>query len=67
MSAWQDIQPDDDMHSLAVQLGEHVDSIRANLEQTEGILPLVTRGSAALRAVLLKYLDQRAYEQAILG
>lgn len=64
---WQGVQNDGEMHDLAVQLSHHVDSIRGNLEQTEGILPMVTRSKAALRAVLLKYVDQRTYERAVLG
>ncbi|KAK8920415.1 hypothetical protein H634G_02423 [Metarhizium anisopliae BRIP 53293] len=66
-SAFTGIQDDDEIHPLVVQLGDHVDSIRGNLEQTEGILPLLARSKASLRAVLLKHLDQRAYEQVVLG
>ncbi|KAG8417643.1 hypothetical protein J3458_005136 [Metarhizium acridum] len=66
-SAFTGIQHDDEIHPLVVQLGDHVDSIRGNLEQTEGILPLLARSKASLRAVLLRYLDQRAYEHVVLG
>ncbi|KHO01842.1 AT hook, DNA-binding motif protein [Metarhizium album ARSEF 1941] len=65
--AFTGIRGDDEIHPLAMQLGDHVDSIRGNLEQTEGILPLLASSKATLRAVLLKHLDQRAYEQAVLG
>lgn len=63
----QDIDDDDDIQPLAVQLGTHVDNIRANLEQTDGLMPQLARGRAALRAVLLRHLDLRRYEQVVLG
>ncbi|TWU78862.1 hypothetical protein ED733_007588 [Metarhizium rileyi] len=66
-SAFTGIRDDDEIHPLAMQLGDHVNSIRENLEQTEGILPSVARSRALLRAVLLKHVDQRLYEQAVLG
>ncbi|QUC16538.1 uncharacterized protein UV8b_00779 [Ustilaginoidea virens] len=66
-TAFATIKRDDDLHPLAVQLGSHVDSVRANLEQVDGIVPQLASSRAALRAVLLKHLDLRQYEQAILG
>lgn len=58
---------DKKIHDLVVQLGDYVDSIRANLEQTEGIMPLVARSRATLRTVLLRYLDEKSYERVVLG
>ncbi|KAG5969896.1 hypothetical protein E4U55_001931, partial [Claviceps digitariae] len=62
-----DILHDDDIQPLAVQLGTHVDNIRANLEQTDHLAPHLARSRAALRAVLLRHLDPRLYEQVVLG
>lgn len=41
--------------------------MRANLQQTDGILPQLARSRAALRAVLLQHLDQGQYERVVLG
>ncbi|KAK2597997.1 hypothetical protein QQS21_005913 [Conoideocrella luteorostrata] len=68
-SAFTDINnhDDNDIQPLVVQLGDHVDNIRANLEQTDKIMPQLARSRAALRAVLLRHLDLRRYEEAVLG
>ncbi|KAG6111575.1 hypothetical protein E4U31_004230 [Claviceps sp. LM219 group G6] len=65
--AFTEILQDDDIQPLAVQLGTHVDNIRANLEQTDNLIPQLAKSKAALRAVLLRHLDMRAYEQVVLG
>ncbi|KAG5975259.1 hypothetical protein E4U58_001417 [Claviceps cyperi] len=65
--AFTEILQDDDIQPLAVQLGTHVDNIRANFEQTDGLMPQVAKSRAALRAVLLRHLDMRLYEQVVLG
>ncbi|KAF7539009.1 hypothetical protein G7Z17_g12512 [Cylindrodendrum hubeiense] len=58
---------DPDLQSLAIQLSGHVDSIRGNLQQGDGIAPQLSRTRAALQDVLMRYLDQEAYGQVILG
>ncbi|KAG5945438.1 hypothetical protein E4U59_005789 [Claviceps monticola] len=65
--AFTEILQDDDIQPLAVQLGTHVDNIRANFEQTDNLMPQLAKTKAALRAVLLRHLDIRVYEQAVLG
>ncbi|KAG5967353.1 hypothetical protein E4U57_000936 [Claviceps arundinis] len=65
--AFTEILQDDDIQPLAVQLGTHVDNIRANLEQTDNLIPQLAKSKTALRAVLLRHLDMRAYEQVVLG
>ncbi|KAG6039809.1 hypothetical protein E4U39_007522 [Claviceps sp. Clav50 group G5] len=65
--AFTEILQDDDIQPLAVQLGTHVDNIRANLEQTDNLMPQLAKSRAALRAVLLRHLDMRVYEQVVLG
>ncbi|KAG6194428.1 hypothetical protein E4U10_002967 [Claviceps purpurea] len=65
--AFTEILQDDDIQPLAVQLGTHVDNIRANFEQTDNLMPQLAKSRAALRAVLLRHLDMRVYEQVVLG
>lgn len=63
----QDIKANQDLHPLALQLADHVDSIRGNLSQAAGITPQLARTRAGLRAVLSRHLDREAYEQVVLG
>ncbi|ODA82076.1 hypothetical protein RJ55_00581 [Drechmeria coniospora] len=61
-----DLDDDDDLFPLALQLSGHVDSMRSNLGQAEGILPKLDRSRAALQAVLLHHLDRAQYESVVL-
>ncbi|KAF7542394.1 hypothetical protein G7046_g10171 [Stylonectria norvegica] len=61
------ILDDPTLQPLSLQLAGHVESMRGNLQQTEGIAPAVARGRAALQDVLLRHLDRGAYEQVVLG
>ncbi|KAH7143683.1 CENP-Q, a CENPA-CAD centromere complex subunit-domain-containing protein [Dactylonectria macrodidyma] len=58
---------DAELEPLGLQLAGHVDSIRGNLQQGDGIAPQLARTRAALQDVLMRYLDQNAYAQVILG
>ncbi|KAK7431601.1 hypothetical protein QQZ08_001819 [Neonectria magnoliae] len=58
---------DPELQSLGLQLAGHVESIRGNLQQGEGIMPQLSRTRAALQGVLMRQLDQEAYEQVVLG
>ncbi|KAK0389821.1 hypothetical protein NLU13_3394 [Sarocladium strictum] len=58
---------DEEMHGVALQLGGHVDSIRANLQQVDGIVPEMARSRAALQSVLMSHLDMNQYEKVVLG
>jgi hypothetical protein len=58
---------DEEMKDVALQLGGHVDRIRANLQQAEGIVPEIAKSRAALQTVLMKHLDREQYEKVILG
>lgn len=58
---------DPELEPLGLQLAGHVDSIRGNLQQGDGIAPQLARTRAALQDVLMRYLDQNAYAQVILG
>ncbi|KAI9903195.1 hypothetical protein N3K66_002547 [Trichothecium roseum] len=58
---------DEGLRDLAMQLSGHVESMRANLAQVDGIAPRMDAGRAALRSVLLEHLDQATYDQVVLG
>ncbi|RGP66664.1 cylicin ii [Fusarium sporotrichioides] len=58
---------DTSLEPLALQLSGHVDSIRGNLQQAEGVTPQLNRTRAALQDVLQQYLDSDTYEQVLLG
>ncbi|KAL2214115.1 hypothetical protein CC79DRAFT_1352851 [Sarocladium strictum] len=64
--AFTDIQ-DHDVKDVVTQLGGHAESMRANLEQAEGIMPEITKSRAALQSVLMKHLDKEQYERVVLG
>lgn len=52
---------------IALQLADHVESIRGNLQQADGLTPQLSRTKAALQDVLQRYLDEVTYEQVVLG
>ncbi|KAI8718534.1 hypothetical protein NCS52_00632500 [Fusarium sp. LHS14.1] len=58
---------DTPLEPLALQLAGHVESIRGNLQQADGVAPQLARTKAALQDVLHRYLDSGAYEQVLLG
>ncbi|RSL47563.1 hypothetical protein CEP54_013348 [Fusarium duplospermum] len=58
---------DTPLEPLALQLAGHVESIRGNLQQADGVAPQLARTKAALQDVLHRYLDRGAYEQVLLG
>ena len=62
----QDLESEE-LKGLARQIGSHMDSMRANLQQVDGVVPQVVRSRAALQSLLFRHLDQEQYEQAVLG
>ncbi|KAM0240197.1 hypothetical protein ACHAP5_007994 [Fusarium lateritium] len=58
---------DTPLEPLALQLAGHVESIRGNLQQAEGVTPQLNLTKAALQDVLHRYLDNESYEQVVLG
>ncbi|KAF5642700.1 cylicin II [Fusarium sp. NRRL 52700] len=55
------------LEPIALQLADHVESIRGNLQQADGLIPQLSRTKAALQDVLQQYLDEGTYEQVVLG
>ncbi|CAG9979356.1 unnamed protein product [Clonostachys byssicola] len=64
---FKDLQGEEEIKELALQLGGHVESIKANLKQTEGLLPQLSLSKAALRGVLYQHLTQAQYEKVLFG
>jgi hypothetical protein len=62
----QDIE-NGEIKDLALQLSGHMDSIKTNLQQVDGLLPQMAHTKAALRRVLNQHLDQKSYQKAVLG
>ncbi|KAK6449059.1 hypothetical protein ACSS6W_003855 [Trichoderma asperelloides] len=58
---------DPELKSLALQLNDHMESIKNNLQQTDGIIPQLARSKAALQDILFKQLGQEQYERVVLG
>ncbi|UKZ88441.1 uncharacterized protein TrAFT101_004201 [Trichoderma asperellum] len=58
---------DPELKSLALQLSDHMESIKNNLQQTDGIIPQLARSKAALQDILFKQLGQEQYERVVLG
>lgn len=56
-----------DLKPVIAQLGEHVDSMRTNLDQTADILPQMEYSKAALQDLLSRCLDAEDYEHVVLG
>ncbi|KAL6804623.1 CENP-Q, a CENPA-CAD centromere complex subunit domain-containing protein [Trichoderma sp. SZMC 28013] len=63
---FSDLQ-DPELKSLALQLSDHMESIRTNLQQADGIVPQLARSRAALQDVLFRQLNQEQYERVVLG
>ncbi|KAK5997235.1 hypothetical protein PT974_02589 [Cladobotryum mycophilum] len=59
-------EDEEEVKTLGLQLNNHIDSIKNNLQQTDGIIPQLSRSRAALQDVLFRYLDQGQYENVLL-
>lgn len=53
--------------AISQQIGNHMESLRSNLQQIDGVLPAIVKSRAALQGVLHQHLDPAQYEQAVLG
>lgn len=63
--AFKDLE-EGELKELALQLSGHVDSIRSNLQQAEGLVPQLHSSSASLRSVLSRHLDAGQYDKVVL-
>ncbi|KAL6885144.1 CENP-Q, a CENPA-CAD centromere complex subunit domain-containing protein [Trichoderma longibrachiatum] len=55
------------LKALALQLSDHMESIKTNLQQADGIVPQLARSRAALQDVLFRHLNREQYERVLLG
>ncbi|KAI1457849.1 CENP-Q, a CENPA-CAD centromere complex subunit-domain-containing protein [Annulohypoxylon moriforme] len=57
----------EELLGLAGQIASHMESMRGNLQQVEGVAPALQRSQGLLRATLQKRLDKEQLESVILG
>lgn len=57
---------DDEMLSLAGQINNHMESMRGNLQQIDGVLPAIAKSHALLRTTLQPQFDQKQLESIML-
>ncbi|SPQ27263.1 ed9861df-e52d-4c43-86db-f7506a82d843 [Thermothielavioides terrestris] len=62
-----DLQDEEELLALSQQIGSHMESMRSNLAQIEGVLPAIAKSRAALQGVLCELLSPEQYEQVLLG
>ncbi|KAI2632194.1 CENP-Q, a CENPA-CAD centromere complex subunit-domain-containing protein [Hypoxylon sp. NC1633] len=58
--------PDEELKGLAGQIANHMESMRGNLQQIDGVVPAIERSRGLLRAAL-SHLDPEVLENVILG
>ncbi|OAQ80250.1 kinetochore protein fta7 [Purpureocillium lilacinum] len=58
---------DEALRPLVAQLGGHVESMRANLAQADGVVAQLERSRGALLAALMRHLGAEQYERVVLG
>ncbi|KAI0025921.1 CENP-Q, a CENPA-CAD centromere complex subunit-domain-containing protein [Xylariomycetidae sp. FL0641] len=58
---------DEELKATATQIGSHMESMRGNLEQIEGVVPAIARSRALLRNVLQPRLDREQLENLVLN
>lgn len=60
-------EQDKELASLATQIANHMDSLRGNLRQIDGVVPAVGQSEAALRARLLEHFEPEIVDKVVLG
>ncbi|KAL7624166.1 hypothetical protein AAE478_005723 [Parahypoxylon ruwenzoriense] len=63
---FSDLQ-DEELAGLAGQIASHMESMRGNLKQMDGVAPAITKSQTLLRATLQSHLDREQLERVILG
>ncbi|KAI1411264.1 CENP-Q, a CENPA-CAD centromere complex subunit-domain-containing protein [Hypoxylon sp. FL1857] len=63
---FSDLQ-DEELVGLAGQIANHMESMRGNLQQIDGVVPAITKSQGLLRAALQSRLDPEQLESVILG
>ncbi|KAK4115463.1 hypothetical protein N656DRAFT_703156 [Canariomyces notabilis] len=63
---FKDLQ-EEELLALSQQIGSHMESMRSNLAQIDGVLPAIAKTKAALQGALCQYMDPVQYDQVVLG
>ncbi|KAI0541717.1 CENP-Q, a CENPA-CAD centromere complex subunit-domain-containing protein [Xylaria digitata] len=58
---------DEELLNLAGQINNHMESMRGNLQQIDGVLPAIAKSHATLRATLQPQFSQKQLEDIMLG
>lgn len=58
---------DEELSGVATQIANHMESMRSNLQQVDGVVPAIAKSQGLLRAALQAHLDQEQLESVILG
>ncbi|KAI0878776.1 CENP-Q, a CENPA-CAD centromere complex subunit-domain-containing protein [Hypoxylon argillaceum] len=58
---------DEELLNLAAQINNHMESMRGNLRQIDGIVPAIAKSHALLRTTLQPQFDQKQLENIMLG
>ncbi|CRK20291.1 hypothetical protein BN1723_017861, partial [Verticillium longisporum] len=55
------------LEGIGARLGSHMESLRANLQPVENVVPEIARSRAVLRDVLAQHLEPQQFQQVLLG
>ncbi|RYP53197.1 hypothetical protein DL768_001790 [Monosporascus sp. mg162] len=66
-SVFADLEGDAGVRSLAAQVANHMETMRGNLAQIDGVVPAIGRSRALLSSVLLSHLGGERLEDIVLG
>ncbi|CRK27735.1 hypothetical protein BN1708_014951, partial [Verticillium longisporum] len=55
------------LEGIGPRLGSHMESLRANLQPVEHVVPEIARSRAVLRDVLAQHLESQQFQQVLLG
>ncbi|KAM0325308.1 hypothetical protein ACHAQA_007293 [Verticillium albo-atrum] len=55
------------LEGIGVRVGSHMESLRANLQPVEDVVPEIARSRAALRDVLAQHLEPQQFQEVLLG
>ncbi|KAI1767087.1 CENP-Q, a CENPA-CAD centromere complex subunit-domain-containing protein [Hypoxylon sp. FL1150] len=58
---------DEELSGVAGQIANHMESMRGNLQQMDGVVPAIAKSQGLLRATLQAHLDREQLESVILG
>ncbi|RYP54936.1 hypothetical protein DL769_010258 [Monosporascus sp. CRB-8-3] len=66
-SVFADLEGDAEVRSLAAQVANHMETMRGNLAQIDGVVPAIGKSRALLSSALLSHLGGERLEDIVLG